>query len=460
MRNRIRAGRQRIRMALGAGQITAIVPGSNDHITIPFTSSAELDSTDALCAALEQVRLQVSAASGLSLDRVDLDLVLLPPLIEARLIPLPPLRKSEAELVIRRDAARHFVGGNGPRAFAIRLATGARPGSAPVLAVAASALLIEQLRRAAATLGWRVRAIVPALASWLALAERAGARTPFVIVAEVGDTFQIIRGQGAPQQLRRVPRSSPAELWESIGAGPGRAFVLASAQDRPALERGLAAAGWQVERQSGHDADAAVVAARCAQRNDLELVPNSAVLERQQNQQRLALRLALAAFVLMASALVLELWGARRELGQLRAQRAAIREQVAPLLATRDSVDLLDQRSARVLGLESSAPQWTSALFDLAMLLPADTHLRSLSAQGDTLVIEATGDRAGEAIQALRSATTLRDVRLKGQVERELEDGATSLERFTVQARLVPRDSISRAAPQPRESSVRPGRSQ
>ncbi|MGH7467664.1 MAG: PilN domain-containing protein [Longimicrobiales bacterium] len=455
-----RFSRLRIRMAVGADQMTALVPSTSTHVTVPCVVTADLDSTEALRAALEEMRLQISAATGSSLSHVDVDIALLPPLTETRLIALPPLRNAEAEIVIRRDAARHFVGASGPRAFALKQPARARAGTAPVLAVAATATLIEQLHRAVGGIGWRVHAVSPAIASWLSVVERTSTHKPYVIIAQVGDTLHVVRGKGDPLQIRRVPRTSLGELWESIGAGPGLAYLFTTDADRTAIERGLVAAGWQVEPPTSIPGDAATVAAHLVAPGGWELVPQSLHLERQQNQRRLATRLAAVTFLLLVAAMATELWGARRELSQLRAQRAAIREQVSPLLATRDSVQVLDQRSARVTGLVSQAPSWTSALFDLAMLLPADTHLRSLRAQGDTLVVEASGNRAGETIQALRSANTLRDVRLKGQVERELQDGATSMERFTLQARLAPRDSLARPDVAGPDTRARAGRSQ
>jgi hypothetical protein len=91
------------------------------------------------------------------------------------------------------------------------------------------------------------------------------------------------------------------------------------------------------------------------------------------------------------------------------------------------------------LGREST--RLTFSLVELSVLLPPETHLLSLRAAGDTAVVEAAGGRAGDALAALRAAPTLRDVRIEGPIERDMEDGATSQERFTLSALL------SRSAP-------------
>src|SRR5690606_14695757 len=81
---------------------------------------------------------------------------------------------------------------------------------------------------------------------------------------------------------------------------------------------------------------------------------------------------------------------------------------------------------------------WTAFLVELSVLLPPETHLQSLRAVGDTVVIEGAGGRAGEALEALRATPLLRDVQLEGPIMRELEGGTTARERFTVSAVRVP----------------------
>jgi Tfp pilus assembly protein PilN len=439
-------GRVRIGLALGADRLTAVLRGTGAQASVPYVFSAEPTGADALNAALEELRLQLSAAAGLELARAEVDVALLPPLAEARLVSLPPLRKVEAEQVLRRDAARYFVGSSGARALAVRLPARGADAPAPVLAVSASAGLIEQVCAALTGLGWRVRSVGPALAGWLAAASRGSDRTPGIVLVQLGDTLHLTRVQRSVRLLRRAPLSSGADLIEAIGVGPGRAFLWTDAAQRTAFERALVARNWHIERTADAESDAATVAAQLAGPSDLELVPLSMQLERQSLQRQRSRRLVLTAVVLLVASALAELWGTRRELSALRAQRAAIKQEVTPLLAARDSINTLAQRRANIDGLRTNAPLWTSALFDLAMLLPSDTHLRSLRATGDTLTIEASSARAGDAMQALRSATTLGDVRLKGQVERELEDGATSLERFSLQARLLPRDSLASRA--------------
>jgi hypothetical protein len=73
---------------------------------------------------------------------------------------------------------------------------------------------------------------------------------------------------------------------------------------------------------------------------------------------------------------------------------------------------------------------------ELTALLPENTYLTGFFASGDTVELEAAGDEAGPAIQALREAGLFEEVRLQGLVERELEEGETVEERFTLWARI------------------------
>jgi Tfp pilus assembly protein PilN len=443
----------RLGIAISADTVSAVVRGpAAVRVSVPWKLPENADDIgSALTAAFLQVEDQVKAASGRGVVGATVVVGLLPPLVDARLVGLPPLRHSEALSVIRRDAARHFVGAAAPRVIAVRVpgrtaaSTTEHP---PVLAVSASVPLVEAVRRAAAVHRWHVAAIVPALSAWLSLAGEGRRSTdralPLALIAAVGDTLHVSRlVSGHLTVLRRVSVDSTDELGSAIGPGPGRALVLAPDAVRQQVTQVLAASGWQALPGPAH-ATAESAAADFAQPNDLELVPLSLAVERGEQQRTLALRVAVAAALLLLGTGAVELWGVRRELNAVKDQRAELRPKVAPLLVARDSLNALEQRRDVVTGLTTRSPRWTPAIFDLALLLPEETHLTALRATGDTLVIEAVGSSAGEALEALRTAATLRDVKLEGVVDRELEAGATAQERFRIQARTK---AAPRAAP-------------
>jgi hypothetical protein len=449
MNLRARIARTRVSIVVGADAVTAVVEGAGavrverTRLVLPERGEDVDAALDCAFADLAARLRPTPSTRGLRVT-----MVLLPPHADARLIALPPVRRDEAEAVIRRDAARHFVGSAVAKVVAVLLPPAParrRADRAPVFAAAAVTSLVEALRGAALRAGWRVERIVPAHAAWIAAAERASSHgstdAPVAVVAVTGDTANMVRLQrGAVTQLRRLPAADTSALAAALGGGPGAASVFADEAVAGDIERVLTDAGWNVTRgpfaaeaagQHGHDAR-------------LELVPESVVAEQEQRHKAVAAKLATAAAVLLLAAAGVHLWGARCELDYVRAQRAALRPQVAPLLATRDSLDRLRERAVSLRTL-AAAPVWTRALFDIALLLPPDAHLMSLRGTGDTLVVSAQGARAGAALQALRDAASLRDVRLQGPIERDLEAGTTTLERFTLQARLVTGDSAARA---------------
>ena len=435
-------------IAIGTHSVTAVTRGS-----IAVTASVAWTMPDALedvggalSPAFAQLAERIQAATGRRADSADVMIALLPPLADARLVLLPPVRKAEALAVIQRDAACHFVGASVARTVAVRTPPKlvGNQSTLPVLAAAAPMALLEAIRRAAAANRWQVRTIVPALAAWLNALGQPGRRStdrdlPHVLVAWVDDTIQVARSMGgALTTLRRVGAVELDEVLDAAGAGPGRVLVLAEPNQHAQLEQKLTAAGWQVVPAPRDANTAERAAAVLATPSDLELVPRSLEAHRAERERAWAVRAAVAAVLLFLGAAAVELWGAQRELDAVRDQRAALRSKVAPLLTSRDSLMRLEQRRDLVAGLTARSQRLTPALFDLSVLLPDETHVTSLHANGDTLLIEAEGSSAGEVLEALRSAKSLQNVRLEGMIERTLEAGATAAERFRLQARTLP----------------------
>jgi hypothetical protein len=135
---------------------------------------------------------------------------------------------------------------------------------------------------------------------------------------------------------------------------------------------------------------------------------------------------------------VVHLWGTINEVRRVEQERAELRESVMPAVEARDSLDRMTERLANLDALGRESSRWTFSLVELAVLLPPETYLISLRAAGDTAVVEAAGGRAGDALAALSNAPSLRDVRLEGPIQRDLEEGSTSRERFTLSALLAP----------------------
>lgn len=440
----------RIGIAVGTDTVVAALRWrrSVHQARVALSPSGGEPDPAAIARAFRELGEDLTRALGRPLGRARVHVALLPPLADARLVPLPPLRRREAEAVLRRDAARHFVGGAGARAVVVR-ASGRRP-TEPVFASAAAVSQVDAVRAAAAAAGWRVDAVVPAHEAWMAAAQRTrsepGLPEVRVVVAVAGDAVHVVRMEdGRPTGLRRLPGGWTAEIVDAAGPGPGFASVYAPSDVQTVVAGALDAAGWTVDRHA--TADAGEAAATAANGTDTELTTPAVAVERQGRARRLARLLVAAAAALTVTAAAAELWGARRELDAVLLRRASIRADVAPLLALRDSIGGLEARTSSIRSIAAASPRWTTALLDLGLLLPEDTHITTLHATGDTIFVEAAGARAGQVLQSLRGAGSLRDVRVDGVVERELEDGTTSVERFRLRARLAPPAAAAGAAP-------------
>ena len=431
----IRQQRSTIGIAIGRDEIVGVRlhHRAAAPVRVPVTLRGTGEDAAALRDAFARLRTALddgAVAKAESMGGALVSIALLPPLIDARIITLPPLRRAEAEAVLRRDAARHFVGVQAPHLVAVHTGERVRRNDTGggTLAAAVSTSFVDAVAAAAASAGWQVHVLTPAHSAWASAAATVQGTGAYVAVA--ADVAHVIQLSGRRARfIRRVRAAAPGDIADAV-ADAGRVALFAPSH-AASLEPYLAA---RITPASG---DAHETAARYAEGDGIRFISPAAAEERSAHERRTALRLVMAAALLLLMAVVVDAWGARRELDVLRAHRAGIRAQVGPLLASRDSIDRITQHMHEIDARARSTPRWTPALFDIALMLPQQSHLTGLFANGDTLVIEAQGAGAGAALQALRSAGSLQDARLVGTVERELDGGATSVERFRLSARLA-----------------------
>lgn len=397
----------------------------------PVVESVPVLLSDDPGPALRRGLGQLQEALGIE-GEIRVRAALLPPLAELRLISLPPLRPEETRAVLTRDAHRHFVGRSQP------LLVGAtRVGDQRIVAAAAARPLVDALLEAVEGRGWTLERIAPAQAAWIKLlGDGPGVQ---LLIAIVGTTTHLIRTtDGRPDRIRRIPLQDRAEILGAAGPEPGRMVVLGPGTDRAGLLATLRSEGWV---DSGEDHEPATAAALHADTAEPELLPESLAEARRSRSRRTTVRLVAAAVVLIAAAAVVHLWGTAREYRVVQQERTELREIVAPALAARDSLDRMNARLEALQSIGGESARWSYALVELSMVLPSEVHLVSLQAAGDTVVLEAEGGRAGDALDALSNASSLRDVRLEGMIQRDLEQGTTSRERFTLSALLADGDA-------------------
>jgi hypothetical protein len=395
-------------------------------------SGAGLASTDDLTDAFAALRARLEASEDVAAgERPGLAVALLAPLVQFRRIELPPLPDDEVEGVLRRDAARYFPGGAHRRVVATSPRAG---GEGHVRAVAASAQFLEALVEAAEAADFRVHGIT---AGWHALAAGLADAGGRIAVARGGQFQAISVEQGVPTELRRAPLDASG-AWRRLVDASGVTLV-GDGSDLEPVRNALTDAGVEV-RTPAAGSGAAALAARHAVTAPLRLIPDRLREARTERDRRRGARLLGAAAVLVVVAVGVHWIGLRQDLERVRAERAAIAEEVAPLLAMRDSLTALNEDVRAVREVSSRSYDWATGISELALLLPRETYLTSLYGTEGDLEFEAAGERAGAAIDALRAARSLGNVRLEGLVERELEDGETVVERFRLGARVRLRD--------------------
>ncbi|HUE95600.1 MAG TPA: hypothetical protein VMN39_03025 [Longimicrobiaceae bacterium] len=443
-------GLARVDLALAADGLVAVVPGLGSTISLgAVLDPAEGELQQGLLQAMPRLEVALLESLGVKGDggagRFAVRVALLPPLCEVRLVELPMLDTDEMNAVLRRSASRHFMGAG--RDLVIGSARLSQPGAgtSKVLAAAAPSTLLEAVRIAIESRGWELETIVPAHAAWLRTLDEAlpetsrhgtgGSTGPVrVAIAADGETLNVLRRVGPSlEQVRRLPDRGDEGLLDAVGAVPGRAIVLAAEPRRAELGAVLRIAGWMVEN-GGEVVTAREAAARGIEGAMVELLPPPIVAARNERSRRVAARMMVAAAVLVVAAGAVHLVSLAQSLRSVERQRAELRAEVAPVAAARDSLDAMYETLRQLRELEDGSRSLTAPLVELAVLLPPESHLVSLQVAGDTAVFQAAGGRAGEALAALRQATTLTDVQLEGTIQHQIEGGASAGERFVLSA--------------------------
>lgn len=406
---------------------------------------------DTLAAAFSALRDRLEADTGTPLEGpLELGIALLAPLAQFRTIELPPLSDAETEALLSRDAARYFPGGAARRVVAVHPRSG---NVGPVRAVAAPAALLGHLVGAAADAGCHVGAITTGWSAWAA-GRGASVRDSVLAIARRGELQALGVEAGEPTALRRAPLDE-AGTWMTL-VGPDDVTLLGDEPELTRVRQVLEARSVRVRTPSasagaetgpGASAGAAEFAADHAFAPAVRLMPEALRVERAAHEKRRGVRLFVTAAVLTVLAVALHAIGLQRELRQARAARAEIAADVAPLVAMRDSLALLNDEVAAVREVSRRSHDWTTALSEVAILLPRETWITSLTGAEGELEFEAAGERAGAAIDALRAARSVSGVRLEGLVERELENGETVVERFRLGAAVRLRPAGSAASP-------------
>jgi len=397
----------------------------------------------------------------------------MPPLTEVRQLELPPLADEDVERLLSRNAGKYFVSARGAQLVGAAVTRRGRGMPMSVVAAAAPAALIAKIHAAAREAGWTVDDTGPAESAWAAAAiamwSGFAKRTSRVLVAHHDRTDVLYLEEGRLAGVRRF-RAGVAEASlvadatrESTGQEIPRVGAFGLAAPRAALLRALGARRITVELPVGTWADLAdspeLVAAHFAG-SPVGPVLRSAESRavEQAAARRVAGLVATAAAVLVVAAGALELWGVRRELAVMRADRAKIKPDIASTFVGRGTIEAAYGHLATLGAVEHAAPRWSEVLTNVTAHLPDDAFFIGVRMRGDSIVMEGLAPHAARVFDALERTSELTQVRAGAPVRREVQEDKTALEHFTIAALVrVPEASASVAPASGKRAAARKG---
>jgi hypothetical protein len=413
----------------------------------------------ALTAALNELSRSLGVSGG------RLEVALMPPLTEIRRLELPPMGETELRMLLSRNATRYFVGARAAQLVGTSVAPGRSADAlTAVMAAATPARLVAALHAAAREAGWIVDAVSPAEGAWCsaatALWPAASRNTSHLLVCGEDRTelLQIDQGKLGGVRRFRGGAADAALVAEAIGPAAAsqksRITAVGAGMQRKELTRALAAAGLTVTAPPSEWAERAdhadLIAAEFAGPNAAPLLRSEATLASKREQARRTIqRIAAASIVLLVLASGLTLWGAKRQLRAVQADRAAIKPLISATLVGRTSVENAFRQLAALAATQRTAPQWSDVISNLGVHLDDHAYLTSLRARDDSLLVEGIAVSAARAFDSMYQTPGIAGVKAAAPVRRESPQGGPALERFTIGAVVAPpvSNAIVPAAP-------------
>jgi Tfp pilus assembly protein PilN len=452
--------RYRTGIALSPTQLCVVdmrLRGSADRSWRAELEAPPADATTwpSLASALVQLAGQLGQPGAL-------DISLMPPFTEVRRLALPPLGRDEMQRVLSRGASRYFVGARGPQVVGASPATRRRRGEMlPVVAAAASARLVEAIRSAAESAGFAIESIAPAESAWASGAFAlwpAFTRQPsFAIICQDERTHVLeLDGKRLAGVRRFRDGSADAQLIADTVTSAARVGIAGDSRARHEL-----AAALNVYGVNANVAGTAGEWSSAAERPELlaahfaggdagpTLRADNDVAIQRAGARRLAWRLAGAAAALLLLAAGIELWGVKRQLAQVRAERERLRPEIASTLLGRSTVDATYRELTSLNAIERAAPHWSSVLVTLSQSVPEDAFLTAIRAREDSLIIDGMAPHAKKVFDAMQNTSGLLDVRASAPVRRETQDDGVSLEHFAIAARVESARRVAKPATAP-----------
>jgi Tfp pilus assembly protein PilN len=388
-------------------------------------------------------------AQTLGDQRGRLAISLMPPFTEVRRVALPPLGHNELQRVLSRGASRYFVGARGPQVVGASPTTRRRRGElSPVVAAAASVRLVDAIRSAAEGAGFTIESIAPAESAWasaaLALWPAFARRSAFAILCQDDRTHVLeLEGKRLVGVRRFRDGSADAQLVADTLTTGAPVGIFGESRPRHALSAALNVHGVNASAVNGagewgtaSEHPGLLAAHFAGGEAGPSLRAENDVATEQAGARRLAWTIVGAAAALLLLAAGLELWGVKRQLANVRAERERLRPELASTLVGRSTVDATYRELSTLNAIERGAPQWSSVIVTLTESVPEEAFLTTIRAREDSLIIDGMAPHAKKVFDAMQSTSGLLDVKASAPVRRETQDDGVSLEHFAIAARV------------------------
>jgi hypothetical protein len=315
-----------------------------------------------------------------------------------------------------------------------------------VVASAAPARLIAAIRAAAQQAGWEVDTIAPAETAWAAaafalwpvLAKQGG----YALVAH-DDRTDLLRFDGgrlAGVRRFRAGGADAAMVADSIGP-TARVGIMGTPGSARDLAAGLASFGISAVRADATNTSERpdALAARFAGGGAGPVLRGEdSVAAERAGARKAAWVIAAAALVLFVASAAIELWGVRHQLAQVRAEREALRPQLATTMVGRTTVDATYRHLVTLNQIEAASPRWSSVIATLSQSVPEEAYLTAIRARQDSVIVDGLAGHAARVFDAIERTRGFIDVKSAAPVRRELQEDGPALEHFTIAARVEP----------------------
>lgn len=387
-----------------------------------------------------------------------LTIALMPPLAEARDVDLPPVKEAEVLQLLSRNAGKYFVSARGPQVVgAVQSARADEDGETSTVAVAASSRLLNAIHDAAAAAGWTLEAVVPAEAAWGLAAVRWTARKKgraqlLIVHADRTDLLRIDDTRLVRLRRFRGGAADATLIAQASSNGAGPLSIVGAPDARRELTRQLAVAGVTVDTPAGVVTEIAenpdlLAAAFASPEASPKLVTEPARARAAVRVRTMAMRIAIAAGVFVFIGAGSELWGAKRELNSIRAQEAAIKNQLALTMVGTATVQATFNQLTALATADRTSPRWSSVIASISDHMPPDAYVTAIRASVDSVQVDGKGKDARAAFEGLVHTPLLVNVRMMSAKRVSTTDGPP-LQEFHVGAKVAPR-----VAPAPRPAT-------